>query len=299
MKLQSIRLPLFSVLLVAGTMFFSSCKKEKSNNPGDPDQEKAVAVVEGDQLTSQAFNEVFNISLGVQSSDAGGDIGIGSGQGIIYRPGGDAGTEGDACFTVTVTPKVWSEWPKTVTWDFGDGCVGKDGKTRKGKIISVFTAPVFLTGAKVTTTFEGYQVNGYAISGTQEIENKSTPNNGLALSRKITDGRVTNTGTGVWHEIDADIDYAQVAGISTPLNFADDSYSLSGNIEGSSSYGFTWNTEATSPLIINVGCKWFGKGVLTLYWDTNPTPATLDYGDGACDNKATLKYKDWTHVINL
>ncbi|MCO6497334.1 MAG: hypothetical protein J5I50_06695 [Chitinophagaceae bacterium] len=300
MKRQFSMLRKYSLLVIAATVVFTSCKKENSNpEPEDPETLQAISVVQGDQLTTQVFNDVFRISLGVQASDAGGQIGIGTGQGIVYRPGGSSGTEGAECFTVDVTPKVYTEWPKTVTWDFGDGCVGKDGKTRKGKIISVFSAPIIMTGATVTTTFDGYSVNNYGVSGTLVIRNSSSVIEGLSLSTTITDGRVTDMATGDWHEIDAEIDYAQTAGADTPTDLLDDNYSVTGDIDGTTSFGFTWRTETTSPLVINFGCRWFGKGVLTLHWDDNPTPATLDYGDGACDNKALLKYKEWSKVINL
>lgn len=291
-----------SILVASATLLiFSSCKKDQSSNQ-PPTQESATAVqiTKGDQVSNQLFNNVFSISLGVQSSDAGGNMGIGSGQGILYRPGGAGEVDGDQCFTVNVTPRDFSTWPKTVTWDFGTtGCLGKDGKVRKGKIISVFTKPAFMSGAVITTTLQGYQVDSFAISGTQTVQNNSTGAQGISFDVKVTNGKITNLNSQFWHQVNSEYNFSQATGASTPLDFSDDSYSLTGGISGTNSANINWTSTITSPLIIKYGCLWFGKGVVSITWDSNPTPATLDYGNGTCDNKATLSYKGWSTVINL
>lgn len=291
-KLQS------GILVAAAIIAFSSCKKNPDETSESPDMNTAVAVATGDQVASQQFSDVFNISLGVQSSDAGEDVGMGTSAGILYKPGGGEGTLGDQCFTVTVAPKVRGEWPKTVTWDFGNGCLGKDGKMRKGKIISIFTAPAYMPGAKISTTLEGYVVDSFAVSGTMTVEN-TTANNQFGWKVDVINGKITNTNTGFWRKWDATRTHTMVEGNSTPFNPMDDVYKITGGAKASNSNGISWKGDITSPVEWKFDCKWASKGQITFYWDQNPVPATLDFGNGSCDNKATISYKDYSKEITL
>ncbi len=285
-----------SACLLAFTMI--SCKKDSNSKPEDPQMQNAVAASSDNEIVSSQFNDVFKISLGVPDADAGEPIGLGIGTGVIYRPGGNESTLGDQCFTLTVTPKVAGQWPKTATFDFGNGCKGTDGKVRKGKIIVVFTKPAYLPGAKITTTFDGYNVDSFAIVGEQVIENTSSGDK-FGFSITISDGRLTNTNSGFWHSLYGKHTWTLVAGKDTPFNFLDDQYEVTGAVNGGNSTGLTWSSEITSPLLRKIDCPWRVKGILSIHWNQNPDGATLDYGDGACDNKAKLTYLGYSKVITL
>ncbi|MDQ2864144.1 MAG: hypothetical protein M3R50_10965, partial [Bacteroidota bacterium] len=77
----------FSALLfIAGIITFSSCKKDNNTNqPADtPDVTATMDATQSSAIAESQFDDVFNITMGVQASDAGDDIGIGSGVGVIY-----------------------------------------------------------------------------------------------------------------------------------------------------------------------------------------------------------------------
>lgn len=280
-------------------IFTISCKKDNNNKTEDPEMQNAIAASSDNDIASSQFSDVMSISLGVQEADAGESIGLGTGAGTIYRPGGNETTLGDHCFTVTVSPKVPGEWPKKATFDFGDGCKGTDGKVRKGKIYVVFTNPAYMPGAKITTTFDGYSVDSFDIAGQQVIENTSSGDK-LGLSVTITDGRLTNTNTGFWHSLAGKHTWTLKSGLATPLNFLDDVYEVTGSVNGGNSTGFTWTSEITKPLIRKFTCRYRVQGTLSIHWNQNPDAATLDYGkDDDCDALATLSYKGFSKVISL
>lgn len=296
-KISRVKSILASVCVL--TIIMISCKKESNSKTEDPEMQNAVAASSENDVASSQFNDVLSISLGVPDADAGEPIGIGTGAGVIYRPGGGEGTLGDQCFTVSVTPKVAGQWPKTATFDFGNGCKGTDGKMRSGKIIIVFNNPAYQPGAKITTTFDGYTVDSFAISGTQVIEN-TTADNVLGFSVTITDGKLTNSNTGFWHKLAGTHTWKMVAGANTPLNFLDDQYEVTGAVNGGNSTGFTWTSEIAKPLLRKINCRWRVRGVLSIHWNQNPDAATLDYGkDDDCDALATLSYKGYSKVITL
>lgn len=294
--IQSIRLTSAWALIAAIT--FTSCKKNDAISPDDNGIDEAVSVAESNELSATAFNDVFNIALGVQADDAGEEIGIGTGAGIMYKPGSGESTLGDRCYTVSVVPKEKNVWPKTATINFGEGCVGADGKLRKGKIIIIYTKPAYLPGAKISTTFDGYAVDSFALSGTHIITNTSTDNH-FGFKVEVINGKLTNTNTGFWRKYEGVHAHKQIEGMSTPFNPLDDVYKVTGSSKGGNSNGRTWMREITTPVIRKYNCAWRGAGVVTIHWNQNPNAATLDYGDGSCDNKALLTFKGHTKVITL
>lgn len=289
---------LLAALLIVGAVSITSCKKDNANVPDDPEMDQAIDVTQSNELAAQTFDDVFNISMGVQAADAGDDIGIGTSEGILYKPGGGETTLGDRCFTVSVVPKGKNVWPKTVTIDFGDGCKGEDGKVRKGKIVVIFTKPIFLQGAKVSTTFDGYEVDSFALQGTCIVTNISTDDR-YGFRREVINGKLTNTNTGFWRKHESVHTHIQIEGMATPFNPMDDVYKVTGSAHGGNSNGRTWMREITTPVVRKMNCKWRGAGVVTIHWNQNPNAATLDYGDGSCDNKALLTYKGHSKVITL
>jgi hypothetical protein len=279
----------------------ASCKKDNNtNNADNPDPRLSIEAAQNNDVAEQQFNDVFNISMGVQASDAGEDIGLGTGAEILYRNSNSerVATPDDRCFTVTVDPKGPNTFPKTVTLDFGSGCTGKDGKVRSGKIITVFSGPMLISGSKATTSFEDYNVDSFSISGTQIVENTSSSNK-LAWTVTINDGKVTNTESGRWVQWNAIHEHTQTEGNATPFNPLDDVYQITGNSSGNNSNNNSWTTEITQPLIRSFICRWREKGQITFTLTAHQISAVLDYGDGTCDDKATITIKGKTFPVTL
>lgn len=284
-------------------ILFSTCKKEDTNT--SPQTDESASFIEASEQDADAqshYDELFRITLGVQSADAGEDIGIGSGADIIYSAKTSAPDnlrpetpDSARCFTVSVTPQTLHVFPKTVTLDFGTGCIGKDGKTRKGKIISVYTGPMFLSGSNVTTTLDNYQVDSFKIEGTQVIENNSTTV--IEWKTNVSGGKITNMNSGRWKAWEGSRTNKQIDGMSTPFILADDIYQITGNASGANSNNNAWTAEITVPLNWKFSCHWISKG--TVHTTRNARSADLDYDDGACDNKAILTVDGISHHIIL
>jgi len=290
-----------SAAILAGLMIFSSCKKDNNiNNTTDPNPAVTIDAAQSDVIADAQFDDVFNITMGVQASDAGEEMGIGTGAGVIYKPAGSDGTlspdSTSRCFTVTVTPKTLHVFPKVITIDFGTGCLGKDGKLRKGKIISTYTGPMFIPGNTTTTTFEDYNVDSFKIEGTHMVENTSTSNK-KSWTVKVVNGKITNTITGNWRQWDGTREHTQNEGNGTPLYLLDDVYEITGNSNGSNSNGNSWTSTITQPLIRKFTCPWIAKGQVKI--TRNANNAVLDFGDGSCDNKATITINGISHIISL
>ncbi|MGN6604866.1 MAG: hypothetical protein ACTHK8_20590 [Ginsengibacter sp.] len=289
-----------SIFLFSTLLFFSSCKKDNAINSNDPNPSLTVEAAQSDAASDDQFNDVFNITMGVQSSDVGEDIGIGTGSGIIYRTTGDASSKFvdsvARCFTVTVDPTTLHVFPKTVTIDFGDGCLGKDGKLRKGKIITTYTGPMLQPGSKATTTFENYNVDSFQVEGTHTVTNTSN-SNGFSWKVEIAGGKITNTLNGKWHKWDGERIHQQVGGSDTPFNLLDDVFQVTGSGSGSNSNGISWTSNITDPLIWRFTCRYITQGKIEITRNNNM--GVVDFGDGTCDNKVTITVNGISYNISL
>jgi hypothetical protein len=90
------------------------------------------------------------------------------------------------------------------------------------------------------------------------------------------------------------------AGASTPINWLDDEYSISGTASGTTSSGQSYSLTTASPLIYKVLCPHLQSGILI--YTRGASSATIDYGYGSntpCDSQAKLTYGGVDYFITL
>ena len=283
-----------------GALTISSCKKDDSISPlTENDPAELVATQEAtkqDAETEAQFDDVFNITASMNTSEVGEDLGVTANVSGLFELGSTTPTNPTRCFTITVVPNIPHVFPKTVTIDFGTGCLCRDGKFRKGKIISIYTNPMMVPGAIVSTTFVGYHVDSFKIEGTHITENTSTSNM-QGWKVVVIEGKITNTNTNRWIKWNSTKNVLQIEGNGTPRFPLDDVYKITGNARGSNSGGHTWAALVIEPLIKKFTCRWIVKGTVKLVRDGRE--ALLDYGDGRCDNLAIIYINGVPHVITL
>ena len=296
-----------AILVFVSLIVFGSCKKEISE---DTNQEEfaSQASSEADAESDDIFNEVFDNVMGVNA-----DVGFG-GTGVFgqMNPGASGGTARlTACPDVTVIHLSGNldPFPVKIIMDFGTGCTGRDGRTRSGKIISTYTNRLFVAGAKATTIFENYKVDSIKVQGTHTITNQ-----GETISANCTRHRwkveVENAKlskpNGNYTEWRSTKTITQIDGMCTPLIHLDDIYNIDGGASGKVKRGdllIAWNSEITDLLVKRFNCRWLVKGVIRiarLNLTTNsPWVATINYGNGDCDNKAVVTINGVPHNITL
>jgi hypothetical protein len=290
-------LPAFVLL---GALLFISCKKENSavNTTEDSPAEVAATVnaTTEEAQTEEQFDDVFNITASISAEDAGEDLGFDANVSVLAEAGVRLSPTTTRCYTVTVVPQQPGVFPKTVTIDFGNGCLGRDGKYRKGKIVSIYTKRLLVPGAIVSTTFVGYHVDSFKIEGTHITKNTSTSNmQGLKVT--VIDGKITNTNNGNWRKWNSTKDILQIADNGTPNFPLDDVYKIEGGARGSNSFGHNWASTIVDPLIKKFTCRWIVKGTVRIIRDGRE--ALLDFGNGDCDNDAIIYINGIPHRIKL
>jgi len=185
------------------------------------------------------------------------------------------------CATVTITPLVG--FPKTIVIDFGTSCT-HNGITRSGKINITITDSVRKPGSQATMTFTNYFVNLYKVEGTYTWTNTSTVGT-RSWTRVTTGGKIT-APDGRWWNHDGTRTVTQTAGVGTATPI-DDIFSVfpgTHTVTNSSNISRTCTIEEA--LQRKVACANIDKGKIKVQGPNHY--AVIDFGDGTCDNLATL-----------
>ena len=293
------------VLVAAWILFASvalvSCQKESSLNNPTISEDEAVAVTQENTAADAEYDDVAEIGLsaGADLEADASDNGIAtqsvSGDGLGFRPNlfEDLQFKIGPCTKIEVLPND-STFPKTIIINYGDGCICRDGKFRKGAIVLHFTGPIRRAGSVLTITFRGYYVNRVHIEGTKIIKNLSEEGVQKYATR-VENGKVTwPNGRGFTYEGAKVV--TQVRGMDT-RTIRDDVYSIEGRNKTVYANGTTVNKNTETPLIKPVACAWIVKGVLKV--KINDRVLFIDFGNGDCDNKATLKWAGGEKEITL
>jgi hypothetical protein len=195
------------------------------------------------------------------------------------------------CATVTIDTVN-----RTMTIDFGTtGCVGKDGKTRKGKITRTWSADK----KTETITHTDYYVEGNKIEGTRT---RTLLEGSLQTGRKF---QVTLVGGKITF-IDGTFTTMDGNWVRQYDKLAEAKSTETGTCSGIGKNGVKFTSTVEKPLVRKIACfatriPFIVEGVrkVTLEKDGLSKTASIDYGDGACDNKATVTVNGESKEIEL
>lgn len=285
----------FAFLLSIATVLFS-CQKDNTVAP-PVTEEEAVTMSEENSAADAEYEETAEIGLSadadLEAAARAGNNNFGAGIHANVNLFTELALRLGPCVEITVTPND-STYPKTVTIDYGTGCLCRDGKFRKGAIILHYTKPLRVPGAVLTITLRDYYVNRAHIEGKKIITNLSNASVRM-YSVVVVNGKVTwPNGRGFQYEKSKTV--TQVRGSET-ITVRDDVFSIEGRSKTTYNSGVTVVKNTESPLIKPVECNWIVKGVLKI--KINDRQLFLDYGNGNCDNKALLTWNGGERIITL
>ncbi len=205
------------------------------------------------------------------------------------------------CATVTLGAGEFNltTWPKHVTVDFGtSGCVGGDGRTRKGKVIYTASNWMHESGSICTVTPDNFYVDGYKIEGLKTITNQGlNSSQHLTYHVVVTNGLITHPN-GEHHTWESNRVTEWISGNATLLNPLDDKFSTTGTASGitRTNSNYTITIDNANPLITEWICRYIEQGKLTIVVGTQPS-VLVDYGTGACDANASFTIYGQTYPV--
>lgn len=198
------------------------------------------------------------------------------------------------CATLTITPYDLTTFPKTITLDFGPtNVMGNDGNYRRGKIVVVTTGWYRDSATVITVTPEDYYVNDNFVQGQETVTNNGHNAAGnLNYDIEIAGTVTTTDGIISWN---SSRNNEWIEGEDTYLNPWDDVYLVTGSGYGTNVEGEDYTITITSPLRVQVGCRWITQGSMVLVSGT--FEISVDYGTGNCDNEAVVTFNGQDYTI--
>lgn len=266
-----------------------SCKKEQK----DP-LEYDTQTTQDNALAEGVFSDVNNI---VNQAMISGTAGL-----ITYRTIEDNTSILSGCATVTVTPNGAGG---TISVDFGSAnCYCRDFKYRRGIINFTYTGAYTDSGTVITTTFDNYYVGKdstymFKVNGTKTVQCLGmNADSAFVYSVNVNGSMVdANSRTMSWTSSRT---RKWIAGYATTgiNSWSDDVYTISGTSSGTNFEGNAFTAAITTPLVIDYSCRYIAKGVIELTPSGKPT-RSIDYGNGTCDDDATITVNGISFQVKL
>ena len=183
-----------------------------------------------------------------------------------------------------------------ITIDYGEGCEGPRGRIRSGKIIVTYSGGRrFAVGAFREVTFEGFVIDSTQIEGTRthRVTSVDTTSSTITTEIALEGGKVTfGDGTTATRE----------ASRTRVWNRTENTTTVNGSARGVNREGVAYTMDIVEELVFARDC-WFGRVFVPIsgvkVFTTADQEVTIDYGDGECDNIATVTNGSETEEIVL
>jgi hypothetical protein len=178
-----------------------------------------------------------------------------------------------------------NEYPITITIDYGESTTLKNGRVISGLVTIEVSAPRGTDGATRTITYtncviDSVQIDGFAsetFNGDNQTTRVVSTNSNVTLV--LADGTVLERSGNHLRE--------WLAGLDTPMEHSDDQIQITGNVIIESSTGTIWAKTVIEPLLKVSDCRYPVQGIVQ-FTQNGTILATLNYGNGECDNLAIL-----------
>jgi len=267
----------FSLLVLAlfSLVLLQNCKKD---NKADEQQK---------EITNEEAKEVIN-------SDKATDDILDLVDTHAFNASANRSNQLPSCVTQTI---VRTGSTVVITWEFdANGCTMPNGNTYSGTV--VITRDWNLTAQTISgsITFDQFYVNDINIEGgsnfTREINAAGHPQITHSFDFTVTfpNGDVASRqGTRIreW-----------IQGYSTPV-FSDDVFLVTGMTHIVRRNGVILDAVIVTPLRRELTCPYFVSGTIEITKNNSQT-AVLDFGNGTCDDEATLTLPNGTvRIIHL
>jgi len=197
---------------------------------------------------------------------------------------------------VTVVDGDNDGFPKTITIDYGDGIILRNGRIISGIVTIVVSAPPRTDGAMREITYQDFKVDSIGIAGYKKVVFSGE----TGVSRKFD------------HEYDLNFTFVDetevscvgsktkewVEGLDTSYDRADDKIHITGQDVFVDSENNEFKKEIEDHLLRLGTCKFIVSGVV-VYSQNGDEFARVDFGDGTCDDKAIKTTVDGEEEITL
>lgn len=271
------------VLMSFAFLFFMACEGEKDSVKFEEEEQQAYEAEESAEQLFDVIESITNSAIRYSDTNAGGRIAENSDPEL-------------ACATIDFRGDLQSG---RVEINFGDGCLGPDGKTRKGSIVVEYVGHWLVKGAQIFTVLKDFYIDDVKIKGTRILTNVSLDAEALVYMVEIVNGKV------VWPD---ETYLTRASDRIHTLIFNEggvNSFELQveGGASGKTRLGVEYATEIVEPLVFKTSCK-----ENTIYLPVSGIKSisiqeksviSVNYGQGDCDTKFTISIDNAHKEVTL
>lgn len=201
----------------------------------------------------------------------------------IDEEGVGKGSSAASCATVTVSTTSGT-FPRVMTIDYGNGCVGADGRNRTGQLIVTYTSPWLSDTCQVSVLLVNYTIDGVLTEGEVIMQKTKSSVGKIEIVSNINGGKIHLPEGVVEYESVKTTEWLE-GGLTATIE--DDVVKVYGNANGVSSDGVAYASIIVQPLYRDFSCDYISEGIVDLTPSGGLTRST-NFGDMTCDNIAVV-----------
>jgi hypothetical protein len=196
------------------------------------------------------------------------------------------------CVTIT---KVITSQNIEVILDYGDACTTKKEDVLSGKIQMLISPNLEDKSTLIDYSFDNFYFNHKKIEGSVNKVRTRSNENGNPQALINRDIKIT------WEDTSSSLIKGErkrewIEGTDNLL-WADNVFSITGSWTITKRDGNIRASNIVEPLIRNLACKFIVSGIVEI--EKNDKKKILDYGDGGCNDLASLTVEGKTYEIHL
>ena len=282
---------LVKVPVCLGTFFlvlllFTSCD---SDNSGSDEAFNSLIIEEAQEITeiddtSESINEIIESSyLEIAASD--------------FFKSSEYKSQQDRRFLsdcVQISKELKQGYIEIIL-DYGEGCTTKRQHEAKGKIIIHIDPSIETATVNMTYMFENFYINDKKIEGSVEKQRSRINDNGNPQSQ-ITKNIKIIWVDGAYSTIKGQRTREWIDGKDNEL-WGDNVFSITGNWTITKRDGTVFTSSIIEPLIRTLACRFIVSGLVEI--KNADTISQLDYGNGECDDMATITKGGNSYEIHI
>lgn len=261
---------LFIALVAMSTFTLVSCRKDKSDD----------GTVEANEVTFMNAEKSFSSDVDHVTKSS------------IIDPNCEPSGFLSPC--VSVTDSGEDIYPRTITLDYGNGCVGPGGNIRSGQIHIHLTDDLSEVGAIRTVTFEDFSFNGRQLNGERITTRITDTSSGEPQFNRIIDMTVTYNSLSIDRYFEENIVWT--SGFETEA-CGDNVFTITGSGYIIRPNGTQVNRTISIPLVHDFVCGYTVSGAITV--DAPGGVRIIDFGEGECDDQAVVFFNGNSNTITL
>jgi hypothetical protein len=188
-------------------------------------------------------------------------------------------------------------YPITITLDYGDSTVLKNRRVLSGTVEIVISGPKNTDGTIRTITYTDFTVDSVVVNGA--VSELFNGDNSSTKTISVTDDLTFLYPDGTLYTRVGKRVHNWLEGLDTELDPEDDKIEVTGDVTVTSSLDESYSKTIIEPLIRLGSCKYYVQGIAQITLNSEII-SEINYGDGDCDNEATITVAgvDSTIVLN-